>query len=143
MVLLRINIKNKMKMKKLIVAAFLVVGFTTFAQVEKKEKGDKEPMEKISPEKRGEREVKKMTKDLGLNESQQKEMKALFSEMNSKVEGDKKPSKEDRKAMKDKISKILTPEQNAKWEKIQEEKKEKMKERREEKGGKPEKSEDK
>ena len=143
MVLLRINIKKKMKMKKLIVAAFLVVGFTTFAQVEKKEKGDKEPMEKISPEKRGEREVKKMTKDLGLNESQQKEMKALFSEMNSKVEGDKKPSKEDRKAMKDKISKILTPEQNAKWEKIQEEKKEKMKERREEKGGKPEKSEDK
>ena len=143
MVLLRINIKKKMKMKKLIVAAFLVVGFTTFAQVEKKEKGDKEPMEKISPEKRGEREVKKMTKDLGLNDSQQKEMKALFSEMNSKVEGDKKPSKEDRKAMKDKISKILTPEQNAKWEKIQEEKKEKMKERREEKGGKPEKSEDK
>ena len=130
-------------MKKLIAVALLVSSLSTFAQVEKKEKGDKEPMEKISPEKRGEREVKKMTKDLGLNESQQKEMKALFSEMNSKVEGDKKPSKEDRKAMKDKISKILTPEQNAKWEKIQEEKKEKMKERREEKGGKPEKSEDK
>ena len=130
-------------MKKLIAVALLVSSLSTFAQVEKKEKGDKEPMEKISPEKRGEREVKKMTKDLGLNESQQKEMKALFSEMNSKVEGDNKPSKEDRKAMKDKISKILTPEQNAKWEKIQEEKKEKMKERREEKGGKPEKSEDK
>ena len=130
-------------MKKLIAFALLVSSLSTFAQVEKKEKGDKEPMEKISPEKRGEREVKKMTKDLGLNDSQQKEMKALFSEMNSKVEGDKKPSKEDRKAMKDKISKILTPEQNAKWEKIQEEKKEKMKERREEKGGKPEKSEDK
>jgi len=130
-------------MKKLIAVALLVSSLSTFAQVEKKEKGDKEPMEKISPEKRGEREVKKMTKDLGLNDSQQKEMKALFSEMNSKVEGDNKPSKEDRKAMKDKISKILTPEQNAKWEKIQEEKKEKMKERREEKGGKPEKSEDK
>ena len=131
-------------MKKLIVAAFLVVGFTTFAQVEKKEKGDKEPMEKISPEKRGEREVKRMTKDLGLNESQQKEMKALFSEVATKRgEGDKKPSKEERKAMKDKISKILSPEQNAKWEKIQEERKDKMKERREEKGGKPEKSEDK
>jgi hypothetical protein len=85
-----------------------------------------------------------MTKDLGLNDSQQKEMKALFSETASKkVEGDKKPSKEDRKAMKDKISKILSPEQNAKWEKIQEERKEKMKEKREEKVGKPEKSEDK
>ena len=131
-------------MKKLIIAAFLVVGFTTFAQVEKKERGNKEPMEKMSPEKRGEREVKRMTKDLGLNESQQKEMKALFSEMAPKRgEGDVKPSKEDRKAMKDKISKILTTEQNAKWDKIQEERKEKMKERREEKGGKPEKSEDK
>jgi protein CpxP len=131
-------------MKKLIIAAFLVVGFTTFAQVEKKERGNKEPMEKMSPEKRGEREVKRMTKDLGLNESQQKEMKALFSEMAPKRgEGDVKPSKEDRKAMKDKISKILTTEQNAKWDKIQEERKEKMKERREEKGGKAEKSEDK
>ena len=131
-------------MRKLIVAAFLVVGFTTFAQVEKKEKRDKDGMEKMSPEKRGEREVKRMTKDLGLNESQQKEMKALFSEVATKRgEGDKKPSKEERKAMKDKISKILSPEQNAKWEKIQEERKDKMKERREEKGGKPEKSEDK
>ena len=131
-------------MKKLIVAAFLVVGFTTFAQVEKKEKGDKVPMEKMSPEKRGEKEVKRMTKDLGLNETQQKEMKALFSELALKSgEGDRKPSKEDRKAMKGKISKILTQEQNAKWEKIQEERKDKMKERREEKVGKPEKSEDK
>ena len=131
-------------MKKLIVVAFLVVGFTTFAQVEKKEKGDKEPMEKISPAERGEREVKRMTKDLGLNDSQQKEMKALFSETASKRgEGDNKPSKENRKAMKGKISKILTQEQNAKWEKIQEERKEKMEERREGKGEKNEKSEDK
>jgi hypothetical protein len=85
-----------------------------------------------------------MTKDLGLNDSQQKNMKILFSEMTPKRgEGDSKPSKEDRKAMKDKISKILTPEQNAKWKKIQEERKEKMKERSEEKVGKPEKSEDK
>ena len=63
-------------------------------------------MEKMYPEKRGEREVKRMTKDLGLNESQQKEMKALFSEVASKRgEGDTRPSKEDRKAMKNKISK--------------------------------------
>ena len=131
-------------MKKLIVIALLVSGLSTFAQVEKKEKRDKDGMEKMSPEKRGEREVKRMTKDLGLNESQQKEMKALFSEVASKRgEGDSRPSKEDRKAMKGKISKILTQEQNAKWEKIQEERKEKMEERKEEKGGKAEKSEDK
>ena len=131
-------------MKKLIAVALLVSSLSTFAQVEKKEKGDKEPMEKMSPEKRSEREVKRMTKDLGLNDSQQKEMKALFSETASKRgEGDNKPSKENRKAMKGKISKILTQEQNAKWEKIQEERKEKMEERREGKGEKNEKSEDK
>jgi hypothetical protein len=42
-------------MKKLIVVALLVCGLSTFAQIEKKEKGGKEPMEKMSPEKRGER----------------------------------------------------------------------------------------
>jgi len=131
-------------MKKLIVAAFLVAGLSTFAQVEKKEKENKEPMEKMSPEKRGEREVKRMTKELKLNDSQQKQMTTLFSEMAPKKDkGDARPSKEERKAMKEKISKILTPEQNATWEKIQAERKEKMKEKREGKGEKDEKSEDK
>ena len=35
-------------MKKLIVAALLVVGLSTFAQVENQEKEGKEPMEKIA-----------------------------------------------------------------------------------------------
>ncbi len=128
-------------MKKLIVAAFLVVGFTTFAQVEKKENAKKETMEKMSPAERSQMALKRMTKNLSLNEAQQKQVSALFSEEEAKRgDGQTKPTKEDRKIMKDKISKILTPEQNAKWEKIQAERKEKMKERREEKG---EKSEDK
>ncbi len=126
-------------MKKLIVAAFLVVGFTTFAQVEKKENDKKDPMEKMSPAERGEKALKKMTKDLGLTESQQKQMSTLLSEAQAKREtNDNKPTKEDRMMMKDKISKILTPEQNAKWDKIQAERKEKMKEKREEKGEKTE-----
>ena len=54
-----------------------------------------------------------------------------------------KPSKEDRLAMKEKISKILTPEQNTTWDKIQEEKKEKMKDKIKEKKEKAEKTEDK
>lgn len=128
-------------MKKLIVAAFLVVGFTTFAQVEKKENAKKEPMERMSPAERSQMALKRMTKNLSLNEAQQKQVSALFSEEEAKRgDGQTKPTKEDRKMMKDKISKILTPEQNAKWDKIQAERKEKMKERREEKG---EKSEDK
>ncbi len=128
-------------MKKLIVAAFLVVGFTTFAQVEKKENAKKEPMERMSPAERSQMALKRMTKNLSLNEAQQKQVSALLSEEEAKIgESQAKPTKEDRKMMKDKISKILTPEQNAKWDKIQAERKEKMKERREEKG---EKSEDK
>ena len=62
-----------------------------------------------------------------------------------------KPTKEDRKANKERISKILTPEQNEKWEKIQAERREKMQERKaerkeeliERKKEKVEKSEDK
>jgi len=128
-------------MKKLIVAAFLVVGFTTFAQVEKRENAKKEPMEKMSPAERSQMALKKMTKNLSLNEAQQKQISALFSEQEAKRgDAQTKPTKEDRKIMEDKISKIFTPEQNAKWEKIQAERKEKMKERRE---GKGEKSEDK
>jgi Spy/CpxP family protein refolding chaperone len=128
-------------MKKLIVAVFLVVGFTTFAQVEKRENAKKEPMEKMSPAERSQMALKKMTKNLSLNEAQQKQISALFSEQEAKRgDGQTKPTKEDRKIIKDKISKIFTPEQNAKWEKIQAERKEKMKERREVKG---EKSEDK
>lgn len=121
-------------MKKLIVAAFLVAGLSTFAQVEKKEKEKEksESREKLSPEERTQRELKRMTKALHLTDVQQKEMTALFSEIQSKrAENQGKPSKEDRKAMKDKINKILTPEQAATWKKIQDERKEKMKENKE------------
>lgn len=126
-------------MKKLIVVAFLVVGFTTFAQVEKKENEKKEPIERMTPAERSQMALKRMTKDLGLNETQQKQMSILLSESQAKREtSENKPTKEDRKMMKDKISKILTPEQNATWDKIQAERKEKTKERREEKGEKTE-----
>jgi protein CpxP len=129
-------------MKKLIVAAFLVVGFTTFAQVEKKENAKKEPIERMTPAERSQMALKRMTKNLNLNEAQQKQINALFSEQEAKRgDGKTKLTKEDRKNMEDKISKILTPEQNAKWEKFQTERKEKMKERREDKGGKGEKEE--
>ena len=123
-------------MKKLIVVALLLFGFTTFAQVEKKEKEKSESREKLSPEERTQRELKRMTKALHLNDVQQKEMTALFSEIQSKrAENQGKPSKENRKAMKDKVNKILTTEQAATWEKIQEERKEKMKEKKEGQSG--------
>jgi len=130
-------------MKKLIVATLLVVGMSTFAQENKKKEG-KEPMEKMSPAERVEKGLKRMTKQLNLTEAQQKEMKILMAEQEAKrADANFKPSKEDRLAMKEKISKILTPEQNATWDKIQEEKKEKMKDKIKEKKEKAEKTEDK
>lgn len=136
-------------MKKLIVATLLVVGMSTFAQVENKEKEGNDPMEKMSPAERAEKGLKRMTKQLNLTEAQQKQMKAIMAEQEAKrADANFKPSKEDRLAMKEKISKILTPEQNATWDKIQEERKEKMKEkmnekREERKNKKAEKTEDK
>ena len=134
-------------MKKLIVAAFLVVGFTTFAQVEKKENAKKEPMERMSPTERSQMALKRMTKNLNLNEAQQKQMGVLLSEAEANKETNNKAAKSDRQLMKDKISKILTPEQNAKWDKIQAERKEKIQERKEQikerREEKVEKSEDK
>jgi Spy/CpxP family protein refolding chaperone len=136
-------------MKKLIVATLLVVGLSTFAQVEKKEKVGKEPMEKMNPGERAEKALKRMSKELKLTDAQQKQMKVLIAEQEAKrADVNFKPSKEDRMAMKEKVSKILTPEQNEAWEKIQEERKEKMKEkmmekREERKNKKEEKTEDK
>jgi Spy/CpxP family protein refolding chaperone len=101
-------------------------------------------MEKMSPAERVEKGLKRMTKQLNLTEAQQKEMKILMAEQEAKrADANFKPSKEDRLAMKEKISKILTPEQNATWDKIQEEKKEKMKDKIKEKKEKAEKTEDK
>jgi Spy/CpxP family protein refolding chaperone len=122
-------------MKKLIVVALLLFGFTTFAQEAKKEKEKTESKVKMSSEERTQKEIKRMTKALSLTETQQREMRALFIEMEEKRAEGQKPSKEDRKAMKDKVNKILTTEQAATWEKIQEERKEKMKEKKEGQSG--------
>jgi len=71
-------------MKKLIVAALLVVGLSTFAQVEKKEREGKEPMEKRDPGERAEKALKRMTKVLKLTDAQQKQMKVLIAEQEAK-----------------------------------------------------------
>lgn len=142
-------------MKKLFVVALLVVGLTTFAQ----EKGKRGDFKEMTPEKRTEMQVKKMTKDLDLNEKQQKEVKELLNaqkedraEMIEKrkeiKETAEKATKEQRAEMKAKMDKkkeaidakmksILTDDQYKKWEANKEDRnakmgdrKEKMKERR-------------
>lgn len=129
-------------MKKLIIAALLVVGMTTFAQ-DKKERPKRAQMEKITPEQRQEKQLQRMTTELGLNAKQQEQMKQLLAEqatkreaMMEKREASREEMKKQREASRDKMEKqretmenkmkaILTPEQLAKWKSNQE----KMRER--------------
>ena len=133
-------------MKKLFLAALLSVSMIAVSQ-KREQKGD----DQLTIEQRTELKVKKMTLELDLNTKQQKELTALYleegkkmegkrAEMKSKKEKEEKPSKEERFAMKNKrldnqiemkgkIKKILTPEQMEKFEKMKEDRPNKMQKR--------------
>lgn len=128
-------------MKKLFLAALLVVGLTAFAQ---EREGRKAGREKLTTEQKVDFQVKKLTKDLNLNDKQAKEVRALVTKEVEKREAKRAEIKEikakKREDMKAKIQaeqeavsadmkKILTPEQYTKWEKIREERKENFKEK--------------
>lgn len=140
-------------MKKLLIAALLVVGLTAFAQEQKKPDPNRPQREKLSPEQRNELMLKKMTLDLGLNEGQQKDMAKIIAEQSAKREvamaerkANKekgiKPSADERFArenkrldeqivVKEKVKKILTPEQFKKWEEMKAEQRERRHDRAE------------
>jgi len=144
-------------MKKLLMVAFLVVGLTAFAQ-EKKMDRKRADMEKLTPEQRNQLAVKKMTLELGLNDSQQKEMSKIIAEQSTKREAaiaERKANKEkgvkptaderfareskrldEQMALQERVKKILSPEQFKKWEQLKADRKEKMQERREKRGDK-------
>ncbi|PZQ81016.1 MAG: hypothetical protein DI548_13355, partial [Flavobacterium johnsoniae] len=62
-------------MKKMFVFAVLMIGMASFAQEKPVvKKMDRTKMERLTPEQRNEQHLKKLTTDLGLNESQQKQM---------------------------------------------------------------------
>jgi hypothetical protein len=124
-------------MKKLIIAALLLVGMTSFAQERNKmEKRDgRAEMEKFTPEQRNELMLKKMTLDLNLSAKQQDQMKSIIAAKSDKrnemmkvrKENKEKPTRDERFAMKSKMmdeqiamkakmKSILSPEQFAKWD---------------------------
>lgn len=134
-------------MKKVIVAALLVVGLTTYAQ---EKEGRRAGREKLTSEQKVDLQVKKMTKDLDLNEKQTKDVRALVTKQVEKREAKRKEMedfktkkredlkaqmKAEKEAVSIEMKKILTTEQYAKWEKNRDEKienfKEKMSERKE------------
>ncbi len=100
-------------------------------------------MEQFTPEQRSELQVKKLTLELDLNESQQKEIKAYIADKNTKMEARRtamkamkekgtKPTSDERFAMKIKMldeqiatkkrmQKILNEKQFEKWAALKEE----------------------
>lgn len=134
-------------MKKSIVAAILLAGLSTFAQ-DLGKNPRREKSEQMTLEQKNELRLKKLTLDLGLNAIQQKEMSKIIAEMETKreafktdrlakKEAGKTPTKDERFAVRTKhlddqiankarVKKILDPKQFEKWEKMQEEKMEKI-----------------
>lgn len=128
-------------MKKVLLIALLAVGITAFAQEKKEKRGNGDRMTK---EQKIDFQVKRMTKDLDLNEKQAKDVQVLVGKEADKREAKRAKMKDekdqDRKqmraemevnqiAMSSEMKKILTPEQFYKWEKNREERKEIMKEK--------------
>ncbi len=110
----------------------------TVLSVNAQQRGNRENM---TPEKMAERMTEKMTEDLKLDEAQKQEVYDLNlesankrTEMMAKEQTDKKAARENMKADQEaheaKLKEILTNDQFVKWEEIQKEQREKMKDRR-------------
>jgi len=132
------NLKT-IEMKKLFIAALLIVGMTSFAQ-DRKERPGREAMENLTPDQRNQLMLKKMTLELDLTAKQQEQMSKVIAEQTAKREAMKasrkaateKPTSDERFAMKNKMldeqiamkakmKGILSPEQFTKWEAMKEE----------------------
>jgi len=127
-------------MKKLIIISLLAVGLTAFAQEKENKRPRGEKFESLSKEQRVEFQVRKMAKDLNLDESQTKEIKAIVvaevekrekmrANMIEIKEQNRKKMQEEKATLEIQMKKILSPEQFEKWQKIREERKTMMKEK--------------
>lgn len=137
-------------MKKLIIAALLILSMSAFAQNKKemeKRQGRSE-MEKLTPGQHNELMLKKMTLELDLNAKQQEQMKQVIAEQTVKREAMKAERKakqekksderfamkskmmEDQIVMKNKMKSILSSEQFEKWNTQKEKQREKRGDRR-------------
>ena len=132
-------------MKKLIIAALLIVGIAASAQ-EKRERPERANMEKMTPEQRNERRVERMTKELNLDATQQEKLKQLYADEAKNREAqmaDRKNKKgpgremmaERMKATEGKMKEILTTEQFQKWKSSQDKMRERMQQRMTERQG--------
>lgn len=139
-------------MKKLFIAALLFVGIASFAQdADMDQKPVREQRERLTPEQRNEKQLKKLTSELTLNAKQQEQVKQLLAERSAKSEKLRDARKEQREsgtkltadqkeafkkemmaekeANDAKMKGILTADQYTKWKTIQEENKDKVREK--------------
>jgi periplasmic protein CpxP/Spy len=137
-------------MKKLFIAALLFVGVASFAQ-DADSKPTREPRERLTPEQRNDKQLKKLTSDLNLDANQQAQVKQLLADRSAKAEqfrearqakkdNDVKPTAAEREAFKKqmmdekdandaKMKAILNADQYKKWTSIQEENRDKAREK--------------
>jgi protein CpxP len=142
-------------MKKLIIAALLVIGVSSFAQGQNQteKKSNKNQRERLSPEQRSQAQLDKMTTELNLDAKQQEQIKPIIAEQTAKREamraermasnekqkelssGEREVLRqkraEEKTAMDNKLKAILSPEQLKKMKAIEEANREKMREARE------------
>ncbi len=127
-------------MKNLFLAATLLFGMIGMAQTDSKSDRKGNRTEQVSPEKKIELRLEKMTKELNLTTTQQNDVRNLMiesqkSQMAKKEERKKMMEKRkeamqtQRKAYDAKMGAILTAEQNTKWQQLTSENKEKRKEK--------------
>ena len=138
-------------MKKVLIALVLLVGMTSLAQ-EKKVKSERTQMEQMTSEQRNELHLKKMTLDLDLTTTQQKEMSKIIAEQGTKKEArmterkankdttkiqltaDEKFAKKSRMldeqiVMKERMKKVLSADQFKKWEDMKDQRNHRMNKR--------------
>ena len=139
-------------MKKLFIAALLFVGIASFAQDTDTDQAPvREQRERLTPEQRNERQLKKITTELNLNTAQQEQVKLFIAERSAKSEklrearkqqreSGSKLTADQREALKKemaaesdandaKMKSILTADQYAKWKSNQEQNKDRMREK--------------
>ncbi len=132
-------------MKNLFLSALLIAGISSYAQEKPALENKKQRTERISPEKRTELRLQKMTAELDLSPTQQQELSKLFAERNAKHAEFKKQRKAakpqagkisdeqkaefrkkrqaDQQVHDQRIKSILNPAQAEKWEQLKAERK--------------------
>lgn len=136
-------------MKKLIIAALLVISISSFAQDQTKpeKKSNKPKKEKLTQEQKNQVQLDKLTVELKLDANQQEQIKPILAEQSAKrqeMQGGqmrdlsdqeretfKQKRKEERMELENKLKVILTPDQFKKMKANEEANREKMREARE------------